>query len=254
MNSGPALLLLTATINPGNNTIWSDRNDPAVRLQDYHDALQYYLQECRHINRLVFVENSAGDLTPLQQLAAQYHGTPVEFLSFPGQDYPAEYSRGYGELRSMDYAYQHSQLLAQLEPTDKCWKVTGRYQALNLDRLICTAPPNYDLYADFRYRKQQMDCRIFSFSRQGYARLLLGRYPEMTGIILERFLFQQFAPLVAAQGAAAGIIPELYYVPHIRGIGAYQNMTYHKGKLRLIYQIRSLLRSCQHLVRQAPGS
>jgi hypothetical protein len=244
----PALLLMTATINPGSNTVWSDRNDPAVRLQDYCAALRFYLERCHLVHRIVFVENSASDLTPLRQIAAQ-HSKPVEFLSFYGQEYPAQYSRGYGELWSLDHAYLNSSLLTQQGAANKCWKVTGRYQALNLDRLIRTAPPTYDLYADFRYRKQMMDCRLFSFSPEGYARLLLGRYPQMTGTILEQFLFEQFAPLVAAHGTDARIIPELYYVPNIRGIGAYQNMNYRRGKLRMIYHIRSLLRAGQHLVR-----
>jgi hypothetical protein len=246
----PALLVMTATINPYPNVIASDRNDPAVRMNDYCEALEFYLHRCRLIDRIVLVENSDTDLTPLQRIAEKHRGSSqVEFVSFYGQDYPAEYTRGYGELWSLDYAFRNSRLISQLNDGDKCWKVTGRYRATNLDRLVRTAPPSYDLYADFRWWKKRADVRLFSFSRGGYERLLLGRYPEMTGVILEEYFFNRFTPLIKEKGEkGSGITPELYYVPRIEGIGAFQNMNYMAGKLRMIYHARSTLQFFKNLV------
>lgn len=249
----PALLVMTATIDPCRNVIASDRNDPAVRIKDYCEALEFYLRECKMINRIVFIENSDSNLTALERIADRHRGDKqVEFLSFYGQDYPAEYTKGYGELWSLDHAFRNSCLMSRLDDGGKCWKVTGRYKATNLDDLIRTAPPSYDLYADFRFWKKLVDVRLFSFSRGGYERLLLGRYPELTGIILEKYFFDRFAPLIEAKGEKVSrIIPELAYVPRIEGIGAFQNMNYMKGKLRLIYQIRSSLQFLKRMVR--PG-
>ncbi len=246
----PALLVMTATINPYPNVIASERNDPAVRMNDYCEALEFYLRRCTLIDRIVLVENSDTDLTPLQQTAEKNRGGKrVEFISFYGQNYPPEYNRGYGELWSLDYAFQNSQLISQLKEGDRCWKVTGRYRATNLDGLVRTAPSTYDLYADFRWWKKRADVRLFSFSRGGYERLLLGRYHEMTGVILEEYFFNRFAPLVKEKGEeGSGVFPELYYVPRIEGIGAFQNMNYMKGKLRMIYQIRSTLQFFKHLI------
>jgi hypothetical protein len=253
MGSGasPALLVMTATINPYPNVIASDRNDPAVRMKDYCEALEFYLRRCTLIDRIVFIENSDSNLTPLEQIADHQRGDKqVEFLSFYGQDYPAEYTKGYGELWSLDHAFRHSRLISQLSDDGKCWKVTGRYRATNLDQIIRTAPVSYDLYADFRFWKKLADVRLFSFSRGGYERLLLGRYQELTGIILEKYFFDQFAPLLEEKGEeASGIIPELAYVPRIEGIGAFQNMNYMRGKLRLIYQVRSALQFFKRMVR-----
>ena len=250
----PALLVMTATINPFSNVVWSDRNDPAVRLEDYCEALEFYLNRCRLIDRIVFVENSDSNLAPLQRIVENHRGgKQVEFVSFYGQDYPAEYTRGYGELRSLDHAFRNSRLMSQLKDEDKCWKVTGRYRATNLDRLIRTAPPSYDLYADFRWRKKLTDVRLFSFSRGGYERLLLGRYLEMKGVILEEYFFCRFAALIEEKGEkVSGIIPEFYYVPRIEGIGALQNMNYMRGKLRMIYHARLTLRFFKNLVRPSP--
>jgi len=247
----PALLVMTATINPFSNVFWSDRNDPAVRLEDYCEALEFYLNRCKLIDRIVFVENSNSNLAPLQQIVENHRGgKQVEFVSFYGQDYPAEYTRGYGELRSLDHAFRNSRLMSQLKDEDKCWKVTGRYRATNLDRLIRTAPPSYDLYADFRWWKKLTDVRLFSFSRGGYERLLLGRYLEMKGVMLEEYFFSRFTALIEEKGEkVSGIIPEFYYVPRIEGIGALQNMNYMRGKLRMIYHARSTLRFFKNLVR-----
>jgi hypothetical protein len=247
----PALLVMTATINPYSNVIASDRNDPAVRVNDYCEALEFYLRECKLIDRIVFIENSDSDLTPLEQLANRHRRDKrVEFLSFYGQDYPAEYTKGHGELWSLDHAFRNSRLISELDNDGKCWKVTGRYKATNLDELIRTAPLSYDLYADFRFWKKLVDVRLFSFSRGGYERLLLGRYPELTGIILEKYFFDRFAPLIEEKGEnVARIIPELAYVPRIEGIGAFQNMNYMKGKLRLIYQVRSIFQFFKRMLR-----
>jgi hypothetical protein len=247
----PALLVMTATINPYSNVIASDRNDPAVRMKDYCEALENYLRRCKMIDRIVFIENSDSNLTRLERIADRHRqDKQVEFLSFYGQDYPAEYTKGYGELWSLDHAFRNSCLLSQLEDDSKCWKVTGRYKATNLDKLVRTASISYDLYADFRFWKKLVDVRLFSFSRGGYERLLLGRYPELTGIILEKFFFNRFAPLIEDKGEKVSrIIPELAYVPRIEGIGAFQNMNYMRGKLRLIYQIRSTLQFFKRMVR-----
>jgi hypothetical protein len=250
-NVHPCVLVMTATINPCSNVRWSDRNDPAVRLNDYCQALEFYLDRCKLIDRIVFVENSNSNLDQLQRIAENHAGgKEVEFVSFYGQDYPAEYTRGYGELQSLDHAFRDSRLISQLKDDDKCWKVTGRYRAANLDQLIRTAPPSYDLYADFRYWKKMVDVRLFSFSRGGYDRLILGHYSEMAGLILERFFFERFAPRIEKEGQKGSrILPELYYVPRIEGIGAFQNMNYMGGKLRLIYQARATLRFFKNLVR-----
>jgi hypothetical protein len=247
----PNLLVMTATIVPPARVIASHRNDPAERMRDYAEALKFYLSDrCRLIDRVVFIDNSLADLTPLRATARDHGGAKqVEFVSFYGLDYPPEYTKGYGEFKLLDHGVEHSRLLGGLESDDKWWKVTGRYRATNLDRLICTAPGAYDLYADFRWRKQRVDVRLLSFSQSGYQRLFLGRYPEMAGIALEDYFFQRFAPLFEGDGEqAAGIIPEFHDVPRIEGIGGFRNMNYMSGKYRLIYHARATMQFFKNLV------
>ena len=64
------------------------------------------------------------------------------------------------------------------------------------------------------------------------------------------YFFSRFTALIEEKGEKiSGIIPELYYVPRIEGIGAIQNMNYMRGKLRMIYHARSTLQFFKNLVR-----
>ena len=247
----PTLLLMTATIVPPEGVLALHRTDPALRLQDYLNALAFYLSpKCRMIDRIVFVENSASDLAPLRELAErQSGGKQVEFVSFYGLDYSPSYTRGYGEFKLLDHAFRHSQLLGQLGQEDAWWKVTGRIKVLNFDRMVQTAPPSYDLYADFRWWKREADVRLLSFSRGGYARLFLNFYHELAGVRIEDFFFERFAPLMERKDPSVeGIVPEFRTVPRFEGIGGWGNLDYSSPKSRMIYLARSVYRLFRNVV------
>jgi hypothetical protein len=253
----PHLLVMTATIKPPVGVIASHRNDPAQRMKDYAEALAYFLSDqCQLIDRIVFIDNSAADLGPLERLVEESGSAKqIELLSFYGLDYPPDYTKGYGEFKLLDHGFENARLLRQMDDQDKWWKVTGRYRATNIDQLVRTAPRDYDLYADFRWRKRRVDVRLMSFSRGGYERLILGRYPEMAGIQLEDWFFLKFAPLIAGRDAqAAGIVPELRHVPRIEGIGGFQNVNYMTGKYRMIYHARATMQFFKNLLRPGRSS
>lgn len=246
------LLVMTATVQPPAGVVASHRNDPALRMNDYAAALRYYLSdECRLIDRVVFIDNSGADLAPLQRLADEHAAKKqVEFVSFYGLDYPPHYTKGYGEFKLLDHGFQNATLLKQMADQDKWWKVTGRYRATNLDQLVRTAPQTYDLYADFRWRKRRVDVRLMSFSADGYRRLCLGRYTEMAGVQLEDWFFDQFAPLVASHDPGVPVVvPEMYHVPRIEGVAAFQNVNYMSGKYGMIYHARAAFQSFKNLLR-----
>ena len=55
----PSLLMMTATINPQPGAVGLDRTDPALRMKDYCEALDFYLSKKSPLDRrIVFVENS----------------------------------------------------------------------------------------------------------------------------------------------------------------------------------------------------
>ncbi len=80
-------LLLTGTVNVSGIPLL-DGNDPVERLNDYRSALEQWVR-CDAVDRIVFVENSGYDLTPLRNVVerSRLPSSSVEFLSFQGQDF-----------------------------------------------------------------------------------------------------------------------------------------------------------------------
>ena len=120
------VLLLTATVTPPIGMPLLARTDPVQRLQDYTQALRFYLPLLGStFDSIVLAENSASDISSLRRLAVEKGAQErVEFLSFFGLDHPPSYGRGYGEFKLVDYAMRHSQFL---NGDAYVWKCTGRY-------------------------------------------------------------------------------------------------------------------------------
>src|SRR3569832_774634 len=120
------VLVMTATIRPLAGIPSLARTDPALRLADYRSSLSFYVQLLgTSFDQLLFVENSASDLSTLKDEVTRADiNSKVEFISFYGLDYNPKYGRGYGEFRLIDYAIATARTL---ESDDIIWKVTGRY-------------------------------------------------------------------------------------------------------------------------------
>lgn len=173
----PLPLLLTATIRPHPDVPFLTRRDPQVRLADYREALQVYVRlPDTVVDRIVFVDNSGSDLAALGAVVdAEGRAKHVELLSFAGRDYPVEQGRSVGETYLIEDALARSRILSRLGDDDMFWKVTGRLQIQNLDRLVSSTPA-CDLYIDFRrYRMHWVDTRVFAATRRGFRAAFLSR-------------------------------------------------------------------------------
>ena len=157
-------------------------------MQDYCEALEFYLRSIpsRYLDRILFVDNSNTDLSPLQRLVESVeHDKRVELISFDGNRYPPEYGKRYGEFKLLDHGLANCGFVAD---TDVLWKVTGRLRVLNLVKLIESAPAEFLFYCDLRDvpfigntfgGNQWMDLRLFACTVEGYDRFMRGRYPEL---------------------------------------------------------------------------
>ena len=179
-------LLMTATVTPPTGETELTRIDPLLRLTDYLQAFKYYLSdEITAIDGIIFVDNSNHALEEIRLLAQNYQGPKqIEILSFYGLDYPIEYNRGYGELKLIEYAYEHSHLMQAMQEADRFWKVTGRLKVMTLNKIITKAPAYFELCADFRMRRDQVDTRLIAFNIKGYKKYIYGRLHEMPGLII----------------------------------------------------------------------
>jgi hypothetical protein len=169
-------LLMSATLTPPTAAV--ARSDPSDRLQDYLEAFHYYLALPRSvIDRIVFIDNSCSDLTPLAELAQRLdHDKTVELISFQGNDHSHQLGKAYGEFRLMDYGLACTTLFG---PTDRIWKTTGRLKIRNLPELKTQCDRlTFDVLCDLhnvpwvgsgRWRDpHNMDLRVFAFRMGAY--------------------------------------------------------------------------------------
>lgn len=152
------VLLLTATVTPG-STINTARADPQVRLQDYRQALQWWIEHgpCKQI---VLCDSSQTPFSAFADhvaLAARL-GVTFEYLTFQ-QDFSPHLGKGYGEMGIMEYAMQHSRMLAD---APFVMKATGRYIVRNAALLVEQANTELpDIICDLREYLTVADCRCF---------------------------------------------------------------------------------------------
>jgi hypothetical protein len=149
---------MTATVIPASNA-GVKRADPKLRLEDYKQALRYWLQYPHPAAaRILFLENSGADLSELEAIAKGENpqSKPVEILSIPGNEIPEGRNYGYTEMLLLDRGLAQSRLRHE---TTHMIKVTGRLtfpatgKALNL----LPAPP-----------RLMVECRKLGFPRRGY--------------------------------------------------------------------------------------
>lgn len=247
LRSGAAsLLVMTATITPPADAPGMNRMDPAVRLNDYLQALRHYLSLVGTvIDAIVFVENSSSDVSALEQLVRESGlADRVEFLVFDGMDKPARYGRCYGEARILDHAMTHSRLIAASAPDAVIYKITGRYKILNFPRLKRSRPRAFDLYCDMRSaRGAWADMRFMAWTRAGYERCLRGIADEIredthNGRPGEESLF--FA--LQRRMGGANVVSSYRREPLIDGVRGFDNVNWSQGRQRLVYWFRDLQR------------
>jgi len=235
------ILLMTATITPDNPPELV-RIDPALRLDDYAQALTFYIDqlEAGAIQGIVFAENSDSDIASLVALVAERGATDrVEFIANYGrQSFPGQH-RSYGESRLLDYAMSNSRLIAAAGDRGVIWKITGRYQVRNLARMVKTAPARFDLYCDVRNHPiAWLDLRFMAWTARGYDRLLRD--------IAERLGADPKEPAMHAYitGVAdTGVVMRYRSEPLIDGVRGWDNQNYAKGKGMLKFWIRSSART-----------
>src|ERR1700744_5037966 len=116
---------MTATVIPAANA-GVKRADPKVRLEDYKQALRYWLHyEHRAAERILFLENSGADLREIETIARDENPRrkPVEVLSVLGNTIPEGRNYGYTEMQLLDDGLAQSRLRNE---TTHLIKTTGR--------------------------------------------------------------------------------------------------------------------------------
>ncbi len=242
----PSGLLMTATLCPPTSAV--ARSDPTARLNDYLDALRFYLDlPDETINRILFVENSAGDLAPLIDLARTHsHGKTVEFIGFNGNDHPPELGKAYGEFKLIDHGLANTTLFAA---NDTVWKTTGRLKFLNLPamvRALGSRPADFvcDLHnlpwvgsRDPSARKH-MELRVFAFRPAAYDAVMRGLWRRQSTPLDAADLYHV---MIAARGTFK-VRPRFPIQPQLQGISGRHGRDYQSPSQRAKDGARAICR------------
>lgn len=218
-------VLLTATIDPGGMP-HTRRSDPAVRLQDYLAALEWWIR-CEGVRKVMFCENSGYDLTPLIELAAraEHRRCAVAFLSFHGNAYPGNLGKGYGEVNILKRAVEALGLGAADEGF---LKVTGRYTVANIGDVLDGVHRSGDreMFCN-RYKGAFADTRVMFLRAAFLTRYVFPRQAEVrdaAGHCLEHVIADALQ-----QARAEGVAWTRFSVrPIVQGISGTKNKPYAK--------------------------
>jgi len=245
VGSASSCVFLTATIAPPQSAV--SRNDPQVRLRDYLASLDFYLSlPTDVVDRILFVDNSGSDLTPIEQFVRARAGDKVvELISFQGNDHAVSYGKAYGEFKLLDFGLEHTTLLAE---NDHFWKVTGRLRVLNLADMAAAVTNTYDVLCDLHnfpligtgkfFSNHWMDLRLFSCATKAYKNVFAGRYQEFGPCINQDVLYD----VVMAARNHMNILPRFPEQPVISGVSGRHDRSYHRGMQRLKTVVRAGIR------------
>ncbi len=239
-------LIMTATLIPPSKAV--ARSDPEHRLRDYLDALGFYLDLADEvIDRILFIDNSNSDLTPLVNFVTEFKTSKcVELIGFNGNDHPHELGKAYGEFKLMDFGLEHTTLFS---PNDVVWKTTGRLKLLNLAELTKkTMAMDFDILCDmhnvplvssgkwtgFRY----VDLRTFSFRVSAYEKLLQGLWKTNRTNLNAEFLYSHLLAHIHNEK----IFCRFPIQPQLQGISGRHLRDYQSGSQRLKDSVRTLAR------------
>jgi len=204
------LIVLTACINPSNESRFSVRMDLNLRLQDYRRALRFWLlHPDPRLRNMLFIDNSGFDLSTLIDMVKKCNvlNKDIEFIQTGDNYIPDGVHYGYGELGMLDYAFTNSRLMKN---SAYMVKATGRLTFPGLPNLLDRLPEAFDFAVDCRdnslfVRAPQVfvTTQLMIFSTRFYGEHLLGIKSDLTPDLrlIENLLYRKLILLRGYPGA-----------------------------------------------------
>ena len=150
------VLLLTGTVNSSGVCLMK-RDDTEVRLKDYLNAITRWIDMFPEI-KIVFVENSDFPKEALGEKILKHEN--FEYLTYSGQDFSRSKGKGFGEINSLEYAFNNSKFINISDYIIKC---SGRYFFKGFSQII---NGDFDVIGNFNSKLNFMDSRVFAFKKK----------------------------------------------------------------------------------------
>lgn len=239
------LMVMTATIIPAANA-GVRRADPQLRLEDYKQALRFWLcYPHPAAESILLLENSGADLSELRSIAANENplNKAVEILSVPGNRIPEGTNYGYTEMQMLDEGLAVSELRRK---TTHMIKATGRLTFPALGKALDLTPKPFHLLVDcrklgFPRRGYDASTQLFVCSHEFYDRVLRNSKQEMNSTdvrLLEHLIFRKVIPFKGQPGY------HLRFPCNVEPVGysGFKSKSYNTPGLTITRLIRAVLR------------
>lgn len=124
------VFILTCTLDI-NNCCYTLRSNIDERLNDYIQALSYYINNTN--NDIIICENSGSNV--FEELKKLQKDNRVEFLQYNGNNFDRSLGKGYGERATLNYILNNSKFIEKNNYKYAC-KVTGRLILNNINNIL----------------------------------------------------------------------------------------------------------------------
>lgn len=225
--AGNIVLLLTGTINVYDKhfTVLTNAGE---RRQAYLTTIRYYLQHYPY--PIVFVENSGEDLSG--EFSDEINNNRLEVLSFEGNHYPAEFGKGLGELKCIEYAVTHARTFNE---NSFIFKITGRYEVINLPDFVKTfvKNPSLELLADLTNNFRFSSSAIVGFKSFFVKKYLFKNAPLLND--QKGFYFEHALAKAVLEAIGDHVNFKIFkYYPKLRAVSGTTGKPYKKSFLYML--------------------
>jgi hypothetical protein len=199
------------------------------------------------VDRILFVDNTHGDLSPLVRLAQEIpHAKDVEFIGFEGNDHPVQRGKAYGEFKLMDFGLANTALFG---PEDIVWKTTGRLKFLNLPEMSRRSETlRFDVLCDLHnvpwvgtgnwQTRHNMDLRVFAFRKKAYDTVFRNQWRAHESGFDAGFMYH----LVLQKHAGVRVVPRFPVQAQLQGISGRHQRDYRSHSQSLKDAVRGATR------------
>jgi hypothetical protein len=212
-----------------------------TRLNDYINAIKFWLHYPGSYSAIVFIDNSGYDLEDIKEA---FRNNPfkreIEILQSNDNTKPEGVHYGYSEMAIIDYAINNSDLISR---SQYFIKVTGRIYFPKLERLI-QKTEGYHFVADSRdwKKRRYVLTTIFISSISFYKKQLYNiKYklsPNMTH--METLFYRTLKPLL--NDKANKVLLRFPFNVNPVGIGSHWGKDYSSFKIKIENVIRGIAR------------
>ncbi|HEY5369706.1 MAG TPA: hypothetical protein VIJ75_12010 [Hanamia sp.] len=210
------VILLTATIEPVRDMIFTKLVDVDLRRKQYIDAIEFYLKMTDAC--ILFIENSGTDISNF--FIGNINYSRLEFLTYLESEDIKNLGKGFGEMRILEHAFKESKFIKN---ADFIYKITGRLIVKNINSFLKMAIKDHsEIIAIVDFKREFTFSNFFIFTPQFFMKFFISYklvIDDKKNLFFEHALTYAICDLINCNGK----IEFLNLLPQIKGYSGTSN-------------------------------